>query len=159
MQTKSYGEMGFNHFLHAAGADHGGDIVFHQPHSALGVYARTLLDGRLSEYQLKRYYRKIGGPGLRAYPHPWLMPDFRQVPLGSASLRSLPGAFTCYLRGHSILDTDGRLVRGVFGDGEMDEPGSFPLLSYFSFKCLILLYKIIISDWDAVIEASKILSH
>ncbi|HRA64362.1 MAG TPA: pyruvate dehydrogenase (acetyl-transferring), homodimeric type, partial [Burkholderiaceae bacterium] len=32
-------ETGFNHFFHARGAQHGGDLVFFQPHSAPGVYA------------------------------------------------------------------------------------------------------------------------
>ena len=42
-------EVGFNHFFRA-GAD--GDLVYFQPHSAPGVYARAFLEGRLSEEQL-----------------------------------------------------------------------------------------------------------
>src|SRR6185436_14625453 len=46
-------EVGFNHFFHARevgpGAAHGGDLVFFQPHSAPGVYARAFLEGRLNE--------------------------------------------------------------------------------------------------------------
>src|SRR5207249_11876925 len=40
-------ECGFNHFFR--GVDHadGGDLVFFQPHSAPGVYARAFLEGRL----------------------------------------------------------------------------------------------------------------
>src|SRR6185436_4028513 len=44
-------EVGFNHFFHARDvghASHGGDLVFFQPHSAPGVYARAFLEGRLS---------------------------------------------------------------------------------------------------------------
>ncbi|MCK7499198.1 MAG: hypothetical protein MZW92_58495 [Comamonadaceae bacterium] len=39
-------EVGFNHFFRA-GARPGGDLVFFQPHSAPGVYARAFLEGRL----------------------------------------------------------------------------------------------------------------
>ena len=42
-------EVGFNHFFHAReGLDagqHRGDLVFFQPHSAPGVYARAFLEG------------------------------------------------------------------------------------------------------------------
>ena len=36
-------ETGFNHFFHARSEQHGGDLVFFQPHSAPGVYARAFL--------------------------------------------------------------------------------------------------------------------
>ena len=41
-------EVGFNHFFKARNATQGGDLVFFQPHSAPGVYARAFLEGRLS---------------------------------------------------------------------------------------------------------------
>ena len=41
-------EVGFNHFFRAGDATRGGDLVFFQPHSAPGVYARAFLEGRLS---------------------------------------------------------------------------------------------------------------
>ena len=41
-------EVGFNHFFRAGQA---GDLIFFQPHSAPGVYARAFLEGRLSEEQ------------------------------------------------------------------------------------------------------------
>ena len=57
-------ETGFNHFFHAdTGADDG-DLVFFQPHSAPGVYARAFLEGRLSEEQLKQYRQEVSGGGL-----------------------------------------------------------------------------------------------
>ena len=40
-------EIGFNHFFRAATKRRGGDLVFFQPHSAPGVYARAFLEGRL----------------------------------------------------------------------------------------------------------------
>lgn len=126
-------ELGFNHFFHAASADHGGDIVFFQPHSAPGIYARAFLEGRLSEDHLKHYRQEIGGPGLCSYPHPWLMPDFWQVPTGSMGIGPLSAVYQArfmrYLRDRSIVGTDGRHVWGVFGDGEMDEPESIAGLS------------------------------
>ncbi|MBV2217500.1 MAG: pyruvate dehydrogenase (acetyl-transferring), homodimeric type, partial [Diaphorobacter sp.] len=46
-------ESGFNHFFRAreglGEGQHRGDLVFFQPHSAPGVYARAFLEGRLSE--------------------------------------------------------------------------------------------------------------
>src|SRR4051794_38373856 len=78
-------ETGFNHFFR--GDDGGeGDLVFFQPHSASGVYARAFLEGRLSQDRLNHYRQEIEGPGLCSYPHPWLMPDFWQLPTGSMGI-------------------------------------------------------------------------
>lgn len=72
-------ETGFNHFFHAreglAPGQHRGDLVFFQPHSAPGVYARAFLEGRLSEQDLQHYRQEISAPaagaqGLSSYPHP-----------------------------------------------------------------------------------------
>ena len=41
-------EVGFNHFFRGAEGEQGGDVVFFQPHSAPGVYARAFLEGRLT---------------------------------------------------------------------------------------------------------------
>ncbi|MGO9419528.1 MAG: pyruvate dehydrogenase (acetyl-transferring), homodimeric type, partial [Roseiarcus sp.] len=71
-------ETGFNHFFRGAGDGFGGDLVYFQPHSAPGVYARAFLEGRLTEEQLARYRQEVCGGGLSSYPHPWLMPDFWQ---------------------------------------------------------------------------------
>jgi pyruvate dehydrogenase E1 component len=81
-------EVGFNHFFHARNPDHGGDLVFFQPHSAPGVYARAYLEGRLSDQDLAHYRQELTAPaqgarGLSTYPHTWLMPDFCQFPTGS----------------------------------------------------------------------------
>ncbi|GAC1415388.1 MAG: hypothetical protein NVSMB5_04530 [Candidatus Velthaea sp.] len=48
-------EVGFNHFFRAGGPGGSGDLVFFQPHSAPGVYARAFLEGRLSEQQLGNF--------------------------------------------------------------------------------------------------------
>ncbi len=126
-------EVGFNHFFRGADDDQGGDVVFFQPHSAPGVYARAFLEGRLTETQLEHYRRELSGPGLSSYPHPWLMPDFWQTPTGSMGIGPISAVYQArfmrYLRDRGLLDTDGRHVWGVFGDGEMDEPESTAGLS------------------------------
>jgi pyruvate dehydrogenase E1 component len=126
-------EVGFNHFFRGADSEQGGDVIFFQPHSAPGVYARAFLEGRLSEEQLRRYRQEIGGPGLSSYPHPWLMSDFWQTPTGSMGIGPISAVYQArfmrYLRDRGLLDTDGRRVWGVFGDGEMDEPESIAGLS------------------------------
>jgi len=125
-------ELGFNHFFRGENSG-GGDLVFFQPHSAPGIYARAFLEGRLSEEQLKRFRREIGGSGLSSYPHPWLMPDFWQSPTGSMGIGPINAVYQArfmrYLRDRGLAETQGRHVWGVFGDGEMDEPESIAGLS------------------------------
>ncbi|SAL28947.1 2-oxoacid dehydrogenase subunit E1 [Caballeronia choica] len=127
-------EVGFNHFFRATGADgHGGDLVYFQPHSSPGVYARAYLEGFLDEAHLRHYRREIAGPGLCSYPHPWLMPDFWQFPTGSMGIGPInsiyQARFMRYLQNRGLQKTDGRKVWGFFGDGEMDEPESIGALS------------------------------
>ncbi|MDZ5457565.1 alpha-ketoglutarate dehydrogenase [Azohydromonas lata] len=131
-------EVGFNHFFKAGGEGGGGDLVFYQPHSAPGVYARAFLEGRLSETDLSHYRQEIsaaraGARGLSSYPHPWLMPDFWQFPTGSMGLGPISSIYQArfmrYLQHRALLDTAGRKVWGVFGDGEMDEPESMSALT------------------------------
>src|SRR6478752_10518467 len=76
-------EVGFNHFFRAGQS---GDLVYFQPHSAPGVYARAFLEGRLTEAQLDSYRRETGGRGLPSYCHPYLMPDFWQFPNASMGI-------------------------------------------------------------------------
>src|SRR5512134_1601672 len=68
-------EVGFNHFFRAAHGADGGDLVYFQPHSAPGVYARAFLEGRLAVEQLDNYRREArqpdasdGGRGRAAAP-------------------------------------------------------------------------------------------
>ncbi len=135
-------ETGFNHFFHARDAQHRGDLVFFQPHSAPGVYARAYLEGRLSEDDLLHYRQEIRAPaaregagarGLSSYPHPYLMPDFWQFPTGSMGIGPISSIyharFMRYLSHRALLDCQGRKVWGVFGDGEMDEPESMSALT------------------------------
>ncbi len=121
-------ETGFNHFFRARTGTFGGDLVYFQPHSAPGVYARAFLEGRLSAQQLANYRQEVGGNGLSSYPHPWLMPEFWQFPTGSMGLGPINAVYQArymrYLAARSLADTADRHVWGVFGDGEMDEPES-----------------------------------
>jgi pyruvate dehydrogenase E1 component len=123
-------EVGFNHFFRAG---QGGDLVYFQPHSAPGVYARAFLEGRLTEAHLGNYRRDVSGQGLSSYCHPWLMPDFWQFPTGSMGLGPInaiyQARFMRYLENRGILATAGRKVWAFVGDGEMDEPESLAGLS------------------------------
>ncbi|MCT7313026.1 alpha-ketoglutarate dehydrogenase [Ralstonia sp. CHL-2022] len=133
-------EVGFNHFFRAAGLDSaatpGEDLVYFQPHSSPGVYARAFLEGFLDDEHLTHYRREIAGPGLCSYPHPWLMPDFWQFPTGSMGIGPInaiyQARFMRYLQNRCLLQTEGRKVWGFFGDGEMDEPESIGALSLAS---------------------------
>ena len=126
-------EVGFNHFFRAGSAEAPGDLVFYQPHSAPGVYARAFLEGRLSEERLTNYRQEVGGNGLCSYPHPWLMPDFWQFPTGSMGLGPMSAAYQArfirYLEHRELKPATDRHVWGVFGDGEMDEPESIGALT------------------------------
>jgi pyruvate dehydrogenase E1 component len=119
---------GFNHFWHAEGEGHGGDLLYIQGHSAPGVYARAFLEGRLSEEQLLNFRQEVQGKGLSSYPHPKLMPDFWQFPTVSMGLGPLmaiyQARFLKYLHARGIADTAARKVWVFCGDGEMDEPES-----------------------------------
>jgi pyruvate dehydrogenase E1 component len=126
-------ETGLNHFFRGPDAPGGGDLVYFQPHSAPGIYARAFLEGRLSGEQLANYRQETGGKGLSSYPHPWLMPDFWQFPTGSMGIGPInaiyQARFLRYLRDRGLADTDTQRVWGIFGDGEMDEPESIGALT------------------------------
>src|SRR3954466_1788458 len=122
-------EVGFNHFFRA-GQD--GDLIYFQPHSAPGVYARAFLEGRLPEERLANYRQETRG-GLSSYCHPYLMPEFWQFPTGSMGLGPITAIYQAhfmrYLENRNILDTQARKVWAFVGDGEMDEPESLAALS------------------------------
>ena len=137
-------EAGYNHFFHARDDAAGqlGDLVFFQPHSAPGVYARAFLEGRLTAEDLGYYRQELTSPraltgqgarGLCSYPHPYLMPDFWQFPTGSMGIGPISSIyharFMRYLTHRQLLNCEQRKVWGVFGDGEMDEPESMSALT------------------------------
>ena len=121
-------EVGFNHFWRAPSDAHPGDMVFIQGHSAPGIYARSYLEGRLTEEHLRRFREEVGGGGLSSYPHPWLMPDFWQFPTVSMGLGPMmaiyQARFTRYLEHRGLIPASDRKVWAFLGDGEMDEPES-----------------------------------
>ena len=126
-------DVGFDHFWHAPGESHGGDLVFIQGHSAPGIYARAFLEGRITEEQLDNFRREVDGKGLSSYPHPWLMPNFWQFPTVSMGLGPImaiyQARFMKYLQDRGITDTENRKVWAFMGDGEMDEPESLGAIS------------------------------
>ena len=126
-------DTGFMHFWHAPTAGHGGDLVYIQGHSSPGIYARSFLEGRLSEAQLLKFRQEVEGGGLSSYPHPWLMPDYWQFPTVSMGLGPLmaiyQARFLKYLQGRGLADTGPRKVWAFLGDGETDEPESLGAIS------------------------------
>jgi pyruvate dehydrogenase E1 component len=121
-------DVGYNHFWHAPSAEHGGDLVFVQGHSATGVYARAFMLGRFTAEQMDNFRQEVDGKGISSYPHPWLMPDFWQFPTVSMGLGPLmaiyQARFMKYLQDRGFAQTEGRKVWCFCGDGEMDEPES-----------------------------------
>ena len=126
-------DVGFNHFFR--GPDHpgGGDLVYIQGHSSPGIYARSFLEGRISEEQLDKFREESEGKGLSSYPHPWLMPNYWQLPTVSMGLGPImaiyQARFLKYLHNRGIADTSDRRVWCFLGDGETDEPESLGAIS------------------------------
>ncbi len=128
--------IGQHHFWHAPSAEHGGDLIFFQGHSAPGVYARTFLEGRLSEEQLLNFRREVDGKGISSYPHPWLMPDYWQFPTVSMGLGPIQAIYQArylkYLHARGLANTENRKVWAFLGDGETGEPESLGAISMAS---------------------------
>src|SRR5210317_1280137 len=126
-------DMGFNHFFRGPEHPGGGDLVYIQGHSSPGIYARSYLEGRISKEQLDRFRQESDGQGLSSYPHPWLMPDYWQLPTVSMGLGPImaiyQARFLKYLHNRGIADTSDRKVWCFMGDGESDEPESLGAIS------------------------------
>lgn len=122
-------EVGFNHFFKAPTKTEGGDLVFYQGHSSPVIYARSFLEGRLTEEQVTHFRQQARNQnGLASYPHPYLHPHYWQFPtvsMGLAPVQSIYQArFMKYLEHRGLAKTEGRHVWAFLGDGEMDEPES-----------------------------------
>ncbi|GAA6527806.1 pyruvate dehydrogenase (acetyl-transferring), homodimeric type [Intrasporangium sp. DVR] len=127
-------EVGFNHFFR--GKDHpgGGDQVFFQGHASPGMYARSFLEGQLSETDLDGFRQEkshiVDGTiaAVPSYPHPRLLPDYWEFPTVSMGLGPMNAVyqaqFNKYLHNRGIKDTSQQHVWAFLGDGEMDEPES-----------------------------------
>jgi len=126
-------DTGFNHFWHAPSEGHGGDLIYFQGHISPGIYARSYLEGRLTEQQLDRFRQEVDGGALPSYPHPWLLPDYWQFPTVSMGLGPLmaiyQARFLKYLGARGLADTANRKVWAFLGDGETDEPESLGAIS------------------------------
>ncbi len=126
-------EVGFNHFFRGKDDGLGGDHVYFQGHAAPGVYARSYLEGRLTEENLDNFRMEIGGCGLSSYPHPRLMPEFWEYPtvsMGLGPINSIYHArFNKYLHQRHIEDTSQSTVWSFLGDGECDEPETLGAIS------------------------------
>src|SRR5512135_1263255 len=129
-------DVGFQHFFHAPDDQHGGDLLFIQGHSSPGIYARSFVEGRLTEDQLKKFRMEVDGGGLASYPHPWLMPEYWQMPTVSMGLGPImaiyQARFLKYLASRGLADTSRRKVWAFVGDGEMDEPESLGAIALAS---------------------------
>ena len=120
-------DVGFNYFF--KGNDNGeADLIYFQGHCSPGIYARSFLEGRLTEKDLDNFRREVDKPGISSYPHPWLMPDYWQFPTVSMGLGPIMGIYQAhvmrYLSARKLIERGNRKVWVFCGDGEMDEPES-----------------------------------
>ena len=120
-------DVGFNYFFQ--GSKNGEeDLIYFQGHSSPGIYARSFLEGYLSEEDLDNFRREVDKPGLSSYPHPWLMPEYWQFPTVSMGLGPIMGIYQAnvmrYLSARGLAPRNKRKVWVFCGDGEMDEPES-----------------------------------
>jgi pyruvate dehydrogenase E1 component len=126
-------DVGFNHFFRGPDGDHPGDLIATQGHSSPGIYARAFLEGRISESQIDHFRMEVDGRGISSYPHPWLMPDFWQVPTVSMGLGPIAAIYQArnwkYLESRGLMPKSDRKVWCFLGDGETDEPESLGALS------------------------------
>ena len=130
-------DVGFNYFFKGSDGDRdgqpGGDLIYFQGHASPGIYARSFLEGRLTEEHLDQFRREVGGRGLSSYPHPWLMPDYWQFPTVSMGLGPIQAIYQAhvmkYLDSRGLVPMGNRKVWAFVGDGECDEPESLGALS------------------------------
>jgi pyruvate dehydrogenase E1 component len=126
-------EIGFNHFFRGKDDPSGGDMVYFQGHASPGIYARAFLEGRLSTTLLENFRRELREEGgLSSYPHPWLMPEFWEVPTVSMGLGPIMAIYQArlnrYLEDRGLLERSGK-VWAFVGDGETDEPETLGAIS------------------------------
>lgn len=126
-------EVGFNHFFRGDDGEQRGDLVYFQGHISPGIYARSYLEGRLSDEQLDNFRREVDGNGLSSYPHPWLMPDYWQFPTVSMGLGPIQAIYQAhfmrYMSARGLSARGDRKVWAFLGDGECDEPETLGAIS------------------------------
>ncbi|MDB6096188.1 MAG: pyruvate dehydrogenase component, homodimeric type [Francisellaceae bacterium] len=125
--------VGFNHFFKASNDTEEGDLIYYQGHASPGMYARSFLEGVLSEEKLINFRQEVQNQGLSSYPHPWLMPNYWQFPTVSMGLGPLQAIYQArfmrYLQARNLGNHQARHVWCFCGDGEMDEPESLGAIS------------------------------
>jgi len=121
-------DVGFNHFFRAPNEKDGGDLIFYQGHIAPGIYARSFVEGRISQAQMDNFRQEALEDGLSSYPHPKLMPNYWQFPTVSMGLGPIQAIYQArflkYLTDRGIKDCSEQKVYCYMGDGECDEPES-----------------------------------
>ena len=121
-------DVAFNHFFKAPNEKDGGDLIFFQGHISPGIYARSFVEGRISEAQMDNFRQEAFNDGLSSYPHPMLMPTYWQFPTVSMGLGPLQAIYQArflkYLTNRGIKDCSAQKVYCFLGDGETDEPES-----------------------------------
>jgi pyruvate dehydrogenase E1 component len=121
-------DVAFNHFFKAPQHPDGGDLVFFQGHIAPGIYARSFVEGRISQAQMDNFRQEAFADGLSSYPHPKLMPEYWQFPTVSMGLGPIQAIYQArflkYLTHRGIKDCSKQKVYCFMGDGECDEPES-----------------------------------
>ena len=126
-------DIGFNYFFRGTNDKQEGDLVFFQGHIAPGIYARSYLEGRLTDEQMDSFRREVDGHGLSSYPHPWLMPDYWQFPTVSMGLGPIQAIHQAhimrYQQNRKLVDNGDRKVWAFLGDGETDEPETLGCIS------------------------------
>jgi len=126
-------DVGFNHFWRAPSAEHPGDLLYIQGHGSPGIYARSFLEGRITEEQIDHFRMEVDGKGVSSYPHPWLMPDYWQTPTVSMGLGPIAAIYQArlfkYLESRGLMPKTDRKVWCFLGDGETDEPESLGAIS------------------------------
>ncbi len=159
-------EVGFNHFFRGrpeAGDPHDGDLIYFQGHASPGIYARSFMEGRLTEQQLKNFrHEEAPGGGLSSYPHPWLMPDYWQFPTVSMGLGPLSAIyqarFAKYLENRGLKKQSDQKIWAFLGDGETDEPealGAITLASREKLDNLIFVINCNLQRLDGPVRGNQ----
>ena len=122
-------EVGFNHFFKGPDGESPPDLIYYQGHASPGIYARSYLEGRISQKLMENFRRELKPEGgLSSYPHPRLMEDYWKFPTVSMGLGPImaiyQARFNKYLQDKGLLKASNQKVWAFMGDGEMDEPES-----------------------------------
>lgn len=103
-------EIGFQHFFHGYNKDKP-DFVYFQGHASPGLYARSFVEHRIDQADLKSFRLEFTGTdqkGLPSYPQPRLMSDYWRFPtvsMGLGPIQALYQArFLKYLENRGLIE-------------------------------------------------------